>query len=30
MMKIVFINIKHITGKKTDWSMGDVEENTLT
>ena len=30
MMNSVLISIKHITEKKTDWSMGDLEEDTWT
>ena len=29
MMNSVLISIKNIT-EKTDWSMGDLEEDTLT
>ena len=30
MMNSVLISIKNITEKKTDWSMGDLEKDTLT
>ena len=30
MMNSVLISIKNITEKKTDWSMGDLKEDTLT